>query len=356
MLNYLWICLLPIIILLVAKWHYSGHRVNNIQQITWKEFGISLAAILAITGMVYASGSYYSLSDTAIINGEVTSKFKDRVHCRHSYPCRCRTVRSGKTTSTRCDTCYRHPFDNDWVVKSNVGQLRINTVDSQGLIEPPRWTGVVIGEPFAKTESYINYIKAAPNSLLHYSHQKLHAELVPDYPDHIFDYYRISRVIQIGTNVKLIQKYDEHISNALKKLGPQKQANIVLVFTNKGRMMAHTVRNKWVGAKKNDVLVIIGTKDNTTIDWVESFAWSTKPAVNNRIRDDLLELKSLENPAAVIDVIANDITKHYIRRPMSDFEYLKNEITPPLWVIILSIIASFGTTFGMIRFSTKNNI
>ncbi len=231
MLGYVWICMAPLILLFIAKWHMTGS--GRYSEITWKEFGISSIAIMIVTAMVYFAGAYSSMYDVAIINGEVTSKKRDVVHCRHSYPCRCRTVRSGKTTSTHCDTCYRHPFDVDWDVHSNVGSERINTVDSQGLIEPPRWTSIKIGEPFATTEQYLNYIKAAPESLLNYGRDKLlYSDIIPQYPDNIYDYYRINRVVQIGVSSPYATKYNEKISEVLKVLGPQKQANLVFVFTS----------------------------------------------------------------------------------------------------------------------------
>jgi hypothetical protein len=335
--------------LLAAKWHQTGSSYRG--EITWKEFGINALAVVAVTSIVYFAGSYGAMWDHNIVNGEVTSKYKDRVSCRHSH-----TVCTGSGKTRTCRTWHEHMFDYDWVVKSNVGSTRIDTIDRQGTREPPRWTAVVIGEPYAEKYSYINYIKAAPESLLHYSKGKiLYDNIIPDYPDNVYDYYKINRVVQIGTSIPNVAQYNEKISDVLKSLGPTKEANIVLVFTNKAKSIAPSIRNKWIGGKKNDVIIVIGTKDNKTIDWVESYAWSIKPAITNHLRDDIMAVNDIENIDAMFSTITRDISVYYQRKPMKDFEYLKNEIEPPLWVIILTVLLSLSTTVGMI-YTTNNDL
>lgn len=332
-----------LILLIPMLWPiYSKFIWHN--EITWMEMVANMAATAVITVGVYYGGAYASLSDTATINGQVVSKTRDKVSCRHSYPCRCRTTSCGKGCSTTtCDICYDHSYDIDWNVHADVGGVSISTIDRQGLQEPPRWTNTVIGEPFATTQSYTNYIKAAPDSLFNRLKADKYLAKVPEYPQFIYDYYKVDRFVSVGIPITNVKEWNEGISNILRKLGPAKQSNIVMIVTKEPKEFADAVAYKWLGGKKNDVVVVVGTTTYPEISWVKVLTWSKFGIFEVKLRDILLEHKTLDVAQTLKD-IDEIITKHYTRKPMEEFKYLENEFDPPAWVLWLAIIVSILMT------------
>lgn len=331
------ILLIPMLWPIAAKiiWH---------NEITWGEMSANMAATAVITLGVYYAGAYASLSDTATINGQVVAKTSDRVSCRHSYPCNCRTTSCGKGCSTTtCDTCYEHGFDIDWDVHANVGRITVDTVDRQGLKEPPRWTKTVIGEPFATTTSYQNYIKAAPDSLFNQLKATKYLDRVPEYPQSIYDYYRVDRFVAVGVPVPDVKDWNEGISNILRKLGPAKQSNIVMVVTKEPREFADAVAYKWLGGKKNDVVVVVGVSTYPEISWVQVLTWSKFSIFEVKLRDLLLEHKTLAAAQTLKD-LDETVTKYYTRKPMEEFKYLEDEFDPPSRVFDVTVIEKFDKT------------
>ncbi len=311
-------------------------------------------AVLAFSG--FYLGKAGQTLDVEILNGEVVSKHSEKVSCEHSYSCNCRQVESCSTdsqgrrscsSSTVCDTCYEHSFDVDWIVNANIGKARISRVDRQGVSTPPRWAATQMGEPFADTHTHTNYVKAVPESVFHLS-DSLIAEkfknMIPAYPKDIYDYYRINRALTVGVNVPDLQQWSNDLSVILKQLGPQKQANIITVFVKSDDpSYEYALRQAWLGAKKNDIVIIFGTTQYPTIDWVRVMSWTDKEIFKVKLRDSLEEMKTIDRPSMI--ALIKDVTqKEFKRKSMKDFAYLENEIEPPTWVIILAIIIMFGVS------------
>ena len=51
-----------------------------------------------------------------------------------------------------------------------------------------------------------------------------------------------------------------------------------------------------------------------------------------------------------------NIEKHYKKMNMEDYEYLKDNIEPPTWVLILAAIVSIGGSIGLTFFFYKNDV
>ena len=342
--------LLLLLVPLLIPWgvKYYWHTT-----VTWKEFGLQVALVAASVSIMYGIGTYNAMSDVEILNGEVTSKKMERVSCRHSYSCMCVSVSCGKGCSTQvCQTCYDHNFDNDWNLYTNLGTYRIHTIDRQGLKEPPRWTKGRVGDPVAKRRKFTNYVKAAPESIFNDNRElsEKFASILPDYPDKVFDYFNINRVLAMGVNVPIASKLNSELALRLRKLGPSKQVNAIIVFANTNdRQYRYALESKWIGGKKNDAVIIIGTTNYPTIDWVEIMSWSKNEVFNVELRDAIMEMKQID--MSLIDVIDSTINKSFVRRLMEEFEYLKDEIEPPLWglmtILISNVILSCGLSYWM---------
>ena len=331
--------------------------------------GIGLFAAL----LVFAAGMYSQTGDVEILNGEVTSKDSQRVSCSHDYQCNCRTIHvpqtcsgsgssrtcTGGGTEIKCDTCYEHSYDMDWRVHSNIGTFGVDRVDRQGLIAPPRWTQSKIGEPASKTHAFVNYVKAVPDSLFH-AHQEMVSQfdkMIPAYPSNVYDLHRVDRAISVGVPIPDIKEWNQDISNMLRKLGPQRQANVIVLFVNTANQSyQYALEGKWVGGKKNDIIVLIGTTSYPKIDWVAVSSWTDKAIFKVQLRDDIFALGNIDR-AAIIKAIEYNTMKTFERKQMKDFEYLKTSISPPFWVltlaIILGIIASLGCSYAFYRNNTN---
>ena len=228
--------------------------------ITLKEVAIGVLIQAVVSACLYYGAIYASGHDKQILNGYVTSKTQERVSCSHSYPCNCRSVCSGSGSSrsctTRCDTCYRHTHDYDWVVRSNVGYVVIDRIDSQGVKTPPRWNAVEVGEFFAQESSYFNYIKASPMTI--FDKNLINSEtVVPPYIS-VYDYYRINRVQDYQSQYKGdFNRLNDLLNESLKTLGGKKKVNIVVMFHRFDETFVETVKAKQYGGKFNDVFVMI---------------------------------------------------------------------------------------------------
>ncbi len=350
-----------------------------IAKLIWKrnvkisEVASSAAIGVIAAAIVYACGLASQTGDTELINGEVVSKDSEHVSCSHSYDCNCRQVRvpqtcsgSGKNrtctgggTERKCDTCYEHSYDVDWNVRSNIGTFGISRVDRQGVVPPPRWLQTNIGDPVAKTHYFTNYVKAVPESLFH-AHAEMNGKfdsMVPAYPSSVYDYYKVDRALSVGVPVPDLKEWSNDISLMLRKLGPQRQANVIVLFVNTSdESYLHALEGKWIGGKKNDIVVLIGSTTYPKIDWVAVSSWTDKALFKVQLRDDIFALGNIDRPA-IIKAIESNTMKTFARKQMKDFEYLKYSIEPPVWVltlaIILGMIASLGCSYLFYRNNTQ---
>ena len=345
------ICLVPFAIPFIAKHFYP-------KDVTWVEMlGSAVISVLMAAGIYYAS-LYSEMSDELVLNGAVTSKTRDEVHCRHSYSCPpCYTTYSGsgkhRTSHRHCATCYSHPYDVDWIVHSSLGNFDVDTVDRQGLVEPKLWTSAYVKEPVAKTMEYTNYVKGAKNSLFNLKEFNSSKEAFPNYPIGIYSLYQINRVVSDGVSIPDAVALNQGLSSVLSRIGAIKQVNTVLVFTKKDVSYAHRLKAKWLGARKNDLVVVIGAKNYPTVDWVNVFGWSKNEMVYIKLRDDIMALQTI-SPVTLMPVLESDISKYYVRHEMKDFEYLKDSIEPSndtiLWALGISMFFSILFSWVSIKY------
>ena len=324
-------------------------------KITWKEFLAQILAINFIIGIMSILILNSNMSDREVWNGQITKKWTEKVSCRHSYSCHCVTHHStscskrGCHTSsyTVCQTCYEHSYDRVWRTENNIKESwGINTIDRQGLREPTRWTKIEIGEATSSLHSYDNYIKGSPDSLFHTGRiNEKEVAGVPEYPDHIYDYWKLNRLITIGVNVQEKDLWNKQIATISGELGSLKQVNVLIVLVKgKSHDFYYTLERIWLGGKKNDVIPVIGLDADNNILWVEVMSLSNEE-FKVYLRNDLLNLNILDRDKVIL-TIKDNVKNRYIRKPMKDFEYLKSLIKPTKgqWVfgIILGLILSIG--------------
>ncbi len=325
------------------------------------EMLLSMLVAAALSAGVYMLGQWSQTADTQIINGEVVSKASERVSCEHSYTCNCREVCTGsgnsRSCSTTCDTCYEHSYDVDWLLKNTAGSpIKVRRVDRQGLMQPPRYTKAKIGDPVAVTDTYTNYIKGAPESLFNHAKgmQQEFSSMVPAYPTEVYDYHYVDRVIAKDLAVPDLAQWNDDLAKMLRKLGPAKQVNVVVVMVKtENPSFEYALQRAWLGGKKNDVVVMLGVPEYPKLAWVRVMSWTDKELFKVELRDELADLEVVDREK-MLPIMAKHIEASFVRKPMADFEYLKSEISPPLWVAVLAIALGLIASFGLSRYFSRN--
>lgn len=333
-------------------------------KIKWPELAATAAINFILVSGLYFAGTAGMTSDREIWNGEITSKTRSHGHYLRPYPCNCRTVCSGsgqnQTCSTHCDTCYEDRYTVNWSAQSTIGEFTLEHLDrgSKSVYktpDPARYTSTQVGDPCSREHAFTNYIKAVPESLFHANPTLMQqfAGMVPEYPGKIYDFYNIDRVLSVGVPVPQMATWNRELAKTLRKLGPAKQANAIIVFvkTNDPGYI-HALERAWLGGKKNDIIVVIGSTSYPKIDWVNVSSWSKAELFKVQLRDDILALGEIKR-TEILQLVDKHTTAGYIRRNMSDFEYLKDEIEPPMWLTILAalvgILFSLGASFFFYR-------
>jgi hypothetical protein len=332
-------------------------------------------------------GRYSDTYDTEVWNGSITKVETIRQNCpsgwRDYQDSFCseystRIIQDGETCTTTTDSkgktsrsCWpnyktQYNYDYDWeqrwyAISDNLNtRFQIQRVNARGDVMPPRYSDIKIGDGASITNTYINWIKAASDSLFHEDGdmEEKYKDLIPNYPVQIYDYYNVDRVIPIGISIPNLKEWNYKLSNILGRLGPKKQMNAIIVLINSdtiSRDIVYAIRRGWKGFKKNDAIVFIGMNKNG-IQWSEVLSWSKENAFNVDLRNSILTMR---NKPIDIDQIMSHIEnigmQKFQRREMAEFEFLKDQIPVPIWLYILMFGFALIGNFAISVFFIKND-
>lgn len=324
----------------------------------WQECLIQFVASFAIGAAVLATGYMTKMKDVEVWNGEITSKERTHEHYLRSYSCNCVTTCSGgknSTCTTTCQTCYEDRYTVSWDVNCTAGNINIDYKDwsdDDVYLEPdPRaYKEAAKGNFCAREHSYTNYVKAASSSLFNQDSKLDFSQYkVPSYP-RVYNYYKFNRVFGFdnATN-KLI---NTSLNHKLKKLGAKKQANIIVIGNEYDQNYRNAVEYKWKGGKKNDIIVLIGKDGSNTIKWVDTITLgfnSGNELMTVKMRDGLMALGNVDGKA-ISDTISYVVENYFDRKPMKEFEYLKDDIQPSNLSIALGFILCIISNIGIFVF------
>jgi hypothetical protein len=353
---------LGFLLVLPILWPFIAKAIWK-NEITRREIAINLAIGVVIVTLGWFGGRFAKTADTEILNGEITGKHSEDVTCKHTYECNCRQVcatdRNGnRSCSQSCDTCREHSFDREFKIATSIGNYEIDTVDRQGIITPRAYANAYVGEPVARSHLFTNYVKASPDSLFNTLAEKQAFERfkgsLPAYPSRVYDYFSIDRILVSGATVPNVAEWNGKLAEMLKRVGPAKQVNVVVVFTGSGDpQYAAALRSAWLGAKKNDVVVVMGAPKYPEIAWARVISWTDNQTFKVQLADDIQDLK-MAAPDAVLGVISHDITQGFTRKHMRDFRYLAWEVEPPMWLLILLFVVSGAASVASSVYFSRN--
>jgi hypothetical protein len=322
------------------------------QELTLGELSANLAIGVLIVSAGWYMGRFVEMADVEIFNGSVISKRSEVTSCEHSYACHC--------TKDKCSTCYLHDHDIDWQLRTTFGDIKINRVDGQGKDEPPRYSLAQIGDPVAQSHMYSSYVRAAPDSLFNtLSDKQALAKFpgrIPRYPSRVYDYQYLDRVLTEGVNVPDIHVWNTDLARRLRKLGPTKHVNIVLLIVSEpSEEYAEALRDAWLGGKENDVVVVLGAPNYPAVSWARVISWTDNEVFKVQLRDALVDLKTIDRKP-VLDTIESHISTGFVPKPMKDFSYLAYSIVPPTWVVaLLALLSSIASVWVSVVFSKNDN-
>jgi len=350
---YILFFLIPVVVwIVIAKliWHHH---------FTVKEVVAQIIPTIIVISTVFLVSDMYQTYDTKIINGEVTSKNPKKESCpigwvkytdSHCTEYFTRIVKVGETCSTDSEgkrTCtpnydteynYIYPWERRYFVYSDINETyEISRVDAQGVNFPPRFDGISIGDPVSATRSFKNYVMAASSSLFNVgNYENLDTISIP-YPA-IYDYYKVDRVIDMTgiQSADFIKNWNVSLAEVNKNIR-ETEANVIVVLTNEDVSFAEKLQIIWQGHNINDVIVVIGLNDKE-ISWVDVESWSSESMVNISLRDDIKNLNTIENFAFINDAIAQNVSQYFNVQTEQDFEYLSNDIKPPMLTLLLAFI------------------
>lgn len=191
--------------------------------------------------------------------------------------------------------------------------------------------------PVTITKDWENRIKACPSL---FSYPLVNSGF--EYPVNS-DTFQSNRLVGNANKLINIKEWDR--INSI--LGMKKGVNIIAIgFNNKNIDEAFNQEAKWIGGKKND-LVICFNSVGDKITWVKVFGWTESDIVKRNIESLVL------SKGFVLDEIVNIVSKDYTKKDWKKFNYLEVEISVSnyIWFAIIILI----TNIAWILFSKYND-
>lgn len=342
-------------------------RIFFLSKFTWKEFIVQVGVSFLFSGFLFAGALYSKTLDNEFIHGQITDKVRDEGSYEESYSCNCRSVCRG-TGNNRicqrvCDTCYRTIYTVHWYLESTLGRIDIDRKSSQSrsvwmATDPLLYTESYIGEPCTKMHYYENYVLAAKRSLFNREGYSYTTKFpLPNYP-RLYSIYRSRNAIGTapGVTAEVLDEWNTSLRDKLKILGPKKQANIIIVFTeDPDPKYRYALEKHWMGGKKNDIVIIFGTARYPDLAWVDVFTFALSAGNHEMIvalKDDLVGKGKL-NAQEAIEIIASHVDKSFKRKQMADLEYLADDIAPTtgavIGILVAQLVVSVLLTFYFVR-------
>ncbi len=210
--------------------------------------------------------------------------------------------------------------------------------------------------PVSTEHSYVNYILESKYNVLHkqklknlYKEYNIKLHPYPSFYEGKYGETKLYRVQGIGGKLG-----DNYLKTLDKKsvLLAFKQCNPIIVFTDKDRGFKTALESYWHGAKKNDVVLVIG-KEGNRIVWSDVITYTDKTDFIVDAQNSFIDM-NVSNYQKIIDKFSNLIVTEWTRKPMKDFEYMsKNVSLDWYWQLLIVLINLIGSFFLIRAFLTN---
>lgn len=181
--------------------------------------------------------------------------------------------------------------------------------------------------PTTKWRLFTNNVKAAPSE---FSFPPIPSSAsVFEYPKNLSP-WASNRLLGTAANDFNLLEWDRMNS----RLGPRKKVNVIAVGFRGSDSINDTMgklqESKWIGGKKNDLVICYGD------GWAYVFGWTEREDVKAG-----LKAMFLEGPigASLIPKIEAEIERNYCIKDWTKFDYIS--VKPPLWSYWILALAMF---------------
>ena len=199
-------------------------------------------------------------------------------------------------------------------------------------------------EPVTKKVSWENKVKAAPSV---FSFIKVPTNVpVFSWPENP-DPFHSQRVL--GTAGKYISTLEWDKLNAY--LGGRKKINLIIVgFDSSDSMLGQYQQAKWIGGKKNDLVITVGGKDLKKPDWCFTFGWTDSELSKQDITSYVLVNGLTTN---LYPFITKEVIMHYQIKEWKKFDYIRVEPATKYYYWFLGFMVV--TQVGLYIFFSMND-
>jgi len=366
----------------------GGYLLMTHKEMVLKEFGIQIGLTTVFVFGIYTLmfSVTTDLVDSEQWNGTVTKAVYYEGY-EYEYDCSyesCTGSGKNETCVTIPRTCesWRSP---DWVGYSTVGSFGISkteyrkyagkfghierdvyhgdqTTSSKLKGEGDEWTSSVRGNmPVSLTKRYENLVVAANANVINVKTSEADIKMLKkegklrEYPTKYSDAFGVphqARVIDTTGTINVID-WTKSLDITAMMVGPTKQANPIIYITDEGQDFKYILEAYWKGAKKNDIVLILGVSENKVV-WSDVIAWT-----NNT--DFMIEMQQpstweLQSGLVTCGAMMSRINDFYVRKPMKEFEYLKENITLDWKWQLMIFLANLGLSGMFFYISLRNNL
>jgi hypothetical protein len=366
----MWILYLIAIIATIV----GGVLWMKFKEIKLWEWLVSAGIAFAISGLFHVFIVYGMTSDVETWSGRISyavhyprwvEQYQEAVYKTETY-----RDSKGNTHTRRDSSHYETPYPTHpehWKMTLDFG-----TVEETHRISKGRYTSIknVFGNKIRTTQPYKsgfysgdkNIYTAYNNTgkLLPVTTRKSWTNRVKAAPS-VFSYVKVpegSGVFEYPAN-KNIERSDRLLGTTglniflwdcmNSRLGPTKKVNVIMVGFKGDSSLADLQEAKWVGGKKNDLVLCVGYKHIDKPVWSRVFGWTEREDVKRN-----LETILIKNPINndIIPLIEEEIRKNYVIKDWSKFDYITLE--PPWWSYFVLLLVSGAIQALVLVMAFKN--
>lgn len=347
------------------------------KEVTWWEWlaGSGIAFVMAI---IFHAMSFYAMtSDIETWSGQVTTAtfhpwWKERYTATETY-----YTGTGKnrTAHTRIVTRYREHHEH-WTCDTTLGGVgdgltffgiggisKSKYEEISRLFECPpiktgAWkSGLCAGDsniyvvknksghviPVTTIKGWTNKVQASP-SVFKFAE-------VPE-SIKVFEYPKNPSAWQSGRLLGTARCIDIYAWDQMNsRLGPTKKVNVIMIGFPAGSesMLGQYQQAKWLGGKKNDLVITYSGSPGMVPEWVFAFGWTEQEIVKRNLE---AIIGKIAIDTAVIPLIEEEVSTNYIIKDWDKFDYLG--IEPPGWSYIVFILVMAAAQGGFYFFAHHN--
>jgi hypothetical protein len=348
-----------------------------------KEFGVQVGVTF-----VYLSAVFYflfntmtDLKDTEYWNGNVKEfvyfeEWTEEEEYTESYDC----GKSERCTKTIKRDVYHPPqykilTSNDESIsisKKEYKDAKYKFGDKKKYISRPNQVSKGDGEkyickpniliPTTVEHEYINYVTAAKSNVIHTKVSPQDIAIMEKeaklstYPKLYTDKYGTTKLFRVidDTNLSNKKVLTKELDMFSAINGKRKQVNPIIYITNQDRTFKAYLEAYWNKGKKNDVTLILGVDKKGKVLWSDVIAWTNNTDFIVDCQNSFKGMNVSKEAKKITQKLAELIVSGYERKPMKEFEYLKENITIEWYWQLLVVLGNIVLSFFITRYFLNN--